>query len=95
MELLLQCSVTIGLFRSNAEIAMVDSAMDRIVDTYAQMSNGSVQLSEFARTRLAAYLEMLIQGGQKDLHSLTVFGLTYLRELDGSNNPTKAGFTGL
>jgi hypothetical protein len=26
---------------------------------------------------------------------LTVCGLTYLRELDGSNDPVKAGFTGL
>jgi hypothetical protein len=24
-----------------------------------------------------------------------VIGLTYLRELDGSNDPVKAGFTGL
>jgi hypothetical protein len=26
---------------------------------------------------------------------LTVCGLTYLRELDGSTDPVKAGFTGL
>ena len=28
-------------------------------------------------------------------HRLTVCGLTYLRELDGSSDPVKAGFTGL
>jgi len=29
------------------------------------------------------------------MHRLTVCGLTYLRELDGSNDPVKSGFTGL
>ena len=33
--------------------------------------------------------------GEKDPHRLTVCGLTYLRELDGSSDPVKAGFTGL
>ena len=38
---------------------------------------------------------MLFDAGEKDLHRLTVCGLTYLRELDGSNDPVKAGYTGL
>ena len=37
----------------------------------------------------------LFEAGEKDPHRLTVCGLTYLRELDGSTNPVKAGFTGL
>ena len=38
---------------------------------------------------------MLFEPGEKDPHRLTVCGLTYLRELDGSSDPVKAGFTGL
>jgi hypothetical protein len=41
------------------------------------------------------YLAMLFEAGEKDTHRLTVCGLTYLRELDGSVDPVKAGFTGL
>jgi hypothetical protein len=29
------------------------------------------------------------------MNRLTVCGLTYLRELDGSSDPVKAGYTGL
>ena len=42
-----------------------------------------------------ARFKMLFDGGERDLHRLTVCGLTYLRELDGRNDPVKAGFTGL
>jgi hypothetical protein len=37
----------------------------------------------------------LFEAGEKDPHRLTVYGLTYLRELDGSIDPVKAGYTGL
>jgi hypothetical protein len=37
----------------------------------------------------------LFEAGEKDVHRLTVCGLTYFRELDGSSDPVKAGFTGL
>ncbi len=40
-------------------------------------------------------LTKLFEAGEKDTHRLTVCGLTYLRELDGSSDPVKAGFTGL
>ena len=40
-------------------------------------------------------LNTLVEAGEKDTHRLTVCGLTYLRELDGSSDPVKAGFTGL
>jgi hypothetical protein len=37
----------------------------------------------------------VVWAGEKDPHRLTVCGLTYLRELDGTTDPVKAGFTGL
>jgi hypothetical protein len=44
---------------------------------------------------VTTYISMLFEAGEKDPHRLTVCGLTYLRELDGSSDPVKAGFTGL
>ena len=41
------------------------------------------------------YVAKLFEAGETDPHRLTVCGLTCLRELDGSVNPVKAGFTGL
>ena len=41
------------------------------------------------------YLKTLLEAGEKDDHRLTVCGLTYLRQLDGSSDPVKAGYTGL
>ena len=41
------------------------------------------------------YLNTLFEAGERDTHRLTVCGLTYLRELDGSTDPVKAGYTGL
>jgi hypothetical protein len=38
---------------------------------------------------------MLYEAGERDDHRLTVCGLTYLRQLDGSSDPVKAGYTGL
>ncbi len=44
---------------------------------------------------MTAYLNTLSEAGEKDVHRLTVCGLTYLRQLDGRNDPVKAGYTGL
>ena len=74
---------------------MIDALIDRTIDTYKLMKNGSVDISEAARERLASYLTMLVDGGQRDPHRLKIFGLAYLRELDGSNDPVGAGFSGL
>ena len=41
------------------------------------------------------YVKTLFDAGEKDTHRLTVCGLTYLRQLDGSTDPVKAGFTGM
>jgi hypothetical protein len=73
----------------------MDAAIDRIMQTYDLMLNRTAAASAEARAKVTDYVTMLFDAGEKDLHRLTVCGLTYLRELDGSNDPVKAGFTGL
>jgi len=73
----------------------MDAAIDRIMQTYDLLMNRSAAASAEARVRVTDYLAALFEAGEKDMHRLTVCGLTYLRELDGSNDPVKAGFTGL
>lgn len=70
-------------------------AIDRIMQTYNLMANRAETASDEARTKVTGYLQSLFDGGETDMHRLTVCGLTYLRELDGSNDPVKAGYTGL
>jgi hypothetical protein len=78
----------------NPEDAM-EAAIDRIMQTYALLMNRSAAATEEARAKVTDYLTKLFEAGEKDSHRLTVCGLTYLRELDGSSDPVKAGFTGL
>ena len=73
----------------------MNTAIDRIMKTYDLMVNRTQAASDEARVKVTTYITALVEGGEKDAHRLTVCGLTYLRELDGSNNPVKAGFTGL
>jgi hypothetical protein len=73
----------------------MEAAIDRIMHTYDLLTNRSAAASTEARAKLTDYIAKLIEAGEKDTHRLTVCGLTYLRELDGSNDPVKAGFTGL
>jgi hypothetical protein len=73
----------------------METAIDRIMQTYALLVNRSSSASEEARAKVTDYIAKLIEAGEKDTDRLTVCGLTYLRELDGSNDPVKAGFTGL
>ncbi|WP_375413193.1 hypothetical protein [uncultured Bradyrhizobium sp.] len=73
----------------------MDSAIERIMHTYDLLMNRSAAASIEARVQVTAYLASLFEAGEKDTHRLTVCGLTYLRELDGSSDPVKAGFTGL
>jgi hypothetical protein len=73
----------------------MDSAIDRIMHTYDLLMNRSAAASAEARAKVTDYLASLFEAGEKDTHRLTVCGLTYLRELDGSSDPVKAGFTGL
>ena len=73
----------------------MEAAIDRIMQTYALLLNRSATASEEAREKVTDYVKTLFDAGEKDTHRLTVCGLTYLRQLDGSSDPVKAGFTGL
>jgi hypothetical protein len=73
----------------------METAVERIMQTYALLVNRSAAASEERRARVTDYVAKLFEAGEKDPHRLTVCGLTYLRELDGSTDPVKAGFTGL
>jgi hypothetical protein len=73
----------------------MEAAIDRIMLTYDLLVNRSAAASVEARAKVTDYVTTLFEGGEKDVHRLTVCGLTYLRELDGSIDPVKAGFTGL
>jgi len=72
----------------------MEAAIDRIMQTYALLLNRSAAASDEAREKVTDYVKTLF-AGEKDTHRLTVCGLTYLRQLDGSTDPVKAGFTGL
>jgi hypothetical protein len=73
----------------------MEAAIDRIMQTYALLVNSSAAASEEARAKVTGYVSTLFEAGEKDPHRLAVCGLAYLRELDGSADPVKAGFTGL
>ena len=73
----------------------MEAAINRIMLTYDLLVNRSAAASTEARAKVTGYVNTLFEAGEKDPHRLTVCGLTYLRELDGSTNPVKAGFTGL
>jgi hypothetical protein len=71
------------------------AAIDRIMQTYDLLASRSAAASAEARAKVTEYVNTLFEGGEKDDHRLVVCGLTYLRQLDGSNDPVKAGYTGL
>lgn len=73
----------------------MEAAIDRIMSTYDLLLNRTAAASEETRASVTRYLARLVEAGEKDTHRLTVCGLTYLRQLDGSTDPVKAGFTGL
>lgn len=73
----------------------MEAAIDRIMQTYDLLVNRTSAASDEARGKVTEYLATLVEAGEKDTHRLTVCGLTYLRQLDGSSDPLKAGFTGL
>ena len=73
----------------------MEAAIDRIMLTYDLLLNHSASASAEARAKVTDYVSTLFEAGERDMHRLTVCGLTYLRELDGSSDPVKAGFTGL
>jgi len=73
----------------------MDTAIDRIMQTYDLLKNRTAAASAEMRAKVTGYIQTLFEAGEKDPHRLTVCGLAYLRELDGSSDPVKAGFTGL
>jgi hypothetical protein len=73
----------------------MEAVIDRIMQTYGLLVNASAAATEEARAKVTAYLTTLFEAGERDSHRLTVCGLTYLRQLDGSNDPVKSGYTGL
>src|SRR6202051_1629606 len=73
----------------------MEPAIDRIMMTYDLLLNRSAAASAEARAKVTDYVTKLFEAGEKDMHRLTVCGLTYLRELDGSRGPVQAGYTGL
>ena len=73
----------------------MEAALDRIMQTYDLLVNRTAAASAEARAKVTNYVTTLFESGEKDTHRLTVCGLTYLRELDGSSDPVKAGYTGL
>jgi hypothetical protein len=73
----------------------MEAAIDRIMMTYDLLMNRTAAASAEARAKVTDYVNTLFEAGERDTHRLTVCGLTYLRELDGSADPVKAGYTGL
>jgi hypothetical protein len=73
----------------------MEAAIDRIMLTYDLLLNRSAAASAEARAKVTEYVKILVEAGEKDSNRLTVCGLTYLRQLDGSTDPVKAGYTGL
>jgi hypothetical protein len=71
----------------------MQAAIDRVIQTYGMLTNQTA--AEQAQARVENYIRTLYEGGETDVNRLTVCGLVYLRELDGSNDPVKAGFTGM
>lgn len=73
----------------------MDAAIDRIMMTYDLLLNRSAAASAEARSKVTDYIKMLVEAGETDPQRLAVCGLTYLRELDGTTDPVKSGYTGL
>ncbi len=73
----------------------MDAAIDRIMQTYDLLVNCSAAATAEARERVTDYVNTLFEAGERDTHRLTVCGLAYLRQLDGTTDPVKQGYTGL
>jgi hypothetical protein len=73
----------------------MEATIDRIMQTYDLLVNRSAAANNEAREKVTDYVKTLFEAGEKDTHRLTVCGLTYLRQLDGSTDPVKAGYTGM
>ena len=72
----------------------MEAAIDRIMQTYDMLVNRSAAASDEARAKVTEYVATLVEAGEKDTHRLTVCGLTYLRQLDGSTDRSRPGLPG-
>jgi hypothetical protein len=70
----------------------MDPALQIVMRTYRLLTSRAV--SKDARAKVEHYVKQLLESGENDPLRLVVCGLVYLRELDGRNDPVKAGFTG-
>jgi hypothetical protein len=59
----------------------MEAVIDRIMQTYDLLANGSAAATAEARAKVTDYVNTLFEAGERDL--------------DGSNDPVKAGYTGL
>jgi hypothetical protein len=73
----------------------MEAAIDRIMQTYALLVRQSAEATAEARAKVTEYINILFEAGERDTHRLTVCGLAYLRQLDGTADPVKEGYTGL
>lgn len=73
----------------------MEAAIDRIMQTYDLLVNRSAEATAEARAKVTDYINTLFEAGERDSHRLTVCGLAYLRQLDGTADPVKEGYTGL
>jgi hypothetical protein len=64
------------------------AAVEQSLRIFALMR--SPEVAEQGREKLAAYIDTLVSAGEKDAERLTVFGLTYLREMV-ERNPRFSG----
>lgn len=72
---------------------MIKNAVQQVVDIYRMMCVREV--TNDVRDVLTKYLTNLFEGGERDPERLTVCGLVYLRQLDGTLKPSESGFSGL
>lgn len=73
----------------------MQAAIDRVMQTYDLMADHPAEAIAEARAKVTEYIATLVEAGEQDDNRLAVCGLTYLRQLDGTNDPVKAGYTGL
>ena len=73
----------------------MEAALERIMLAYDLLANRTPAQTAAAREQVRDYVATLFEAGERDADRLAICGLTYLRELDGSFDPLKAGYTGL
>ena len=79
----------------DTETDPMEAAIDRIMQTYDLLVRQSAEATAEMRVKVTEYINTLFEAGERDAHRLTVCGLAYLRQLDGTADPLKQGYTGL